>query len=341
MPDSQRDVRFGGYLVLLTDRPSRSRKNPPRMPESPAAATPYEVLGVSASASDDELRRAYRHLLRQTHPDVGGSVTRFHAVQIAWERVGTSANRAVYDRNRYTQAEPQAAGTAYATPSSRSRPAQSGPRARMYGHPGGQTRQRYLALMREWSGRGTIVADPYAPELVRTAPRDIRHYLAKAIAEESTAQLVSTLGIGFTAWHDVETGQHGDKLDHVVLGPAGLFAILSEDWGGPVELQRGELVGEALATGERPMHDLVGSVRSLAHSLRVRFTALVIVLPDAALQEPLIVSTRGRRASVLAVPRSRLIGLLREGGPGMERGSFEKVFELRSRLQNGLRLVSV
>lgn len=311
------------------------------MPESPAAATPYEVLGVSASASHHELRRAYRKLLRQTHPDVGGSVARFHAVQLAWERVGSPASRAIYDRKRDTQAEPQATGSAYATPDSRSRPAQSGPRARMYGHPGGQTRQRYLALLREWSGRGTTVADPYAPELIRTAPRDIRHYLAKAIAEESTAQLVSALGIGFTAWHDVETGERSDKLDHVVLGPAGLFAILSEDWGGPVQLRRGDLVGEALAPGERPMHALEGSARAFARSLRVRLTALVIVLPDGAVSELLIVPSRGRRPSVIAVPRSRLIGLLRDGVPGKERGSFEKVFELRSRLQNGIRLVAV
>lgn len=310
------------------------------MSESPAAASPYEVLGVSASANHDELRRAYRRLLRHTHPDVGGSAERFHAVQIAWERIGSPTSRAAYDRQRYAGAEPSGAGTAHATPASGSRPTQSGLRARMHGHPGGQSRQRYLALLREWAGRGTTIADPYAPELIRTAPREIRHSLAKALAEESTAQLVSALGIGFTAWHDVETGANRDKLDHVVLGPAGLFAILSEDWGGPVQLRRGELVGEALTPGERPMQDLEDAARALARSLRIRFTALVIVLPDEALAEPLTVAARGRRPSIVAVPRSRLIGLLRDGLPGMERGSFEKVFELRSQLQNGIRFVS-
>ncbi|TFB49510.1 J domain-containing protein [Cryobacterium tagatosivorans] len=310
------------------------------MPDSPAAATPYEVLGVSPTASQDELRRAYRRLLRHTHPDVGGSAERFHAVQIAWERVGNPASRAEYDRHRYSEAEPSPSGSFYAAPAAPGRSAQSGGvRARMYGHPGGQTRQHFLSLIREWAGRGTTLDDPYDPGLVRTAPQEIRHRLAKAIAEESTAQLVSGLGIGFTAWHDVDTGEQGQKLDHVVLGPAGLFAILSEDWGAPVQLRRGELAGDTLAPGESPIQGLEDAARALARSLKVRFTALVVVLPDGAVSEPLTVPRRGRRPTVVTIPRSRLVGLLRDGLPGMDRGSFEKVFELRSRLQNGIRFV--
>jgi len=310
------------------------------MHDSPAASTPYEVLGVSPAASADELRRAYRLSLRKTHPDVGGSPAQFHAVQIAWERIGSPDSRAAYDRQRFGDPESPADTDAWAAPAGRGQASRSGPRARMHGHPGGFARQRYLDLMREWSGRGTTVDDPYAPELIRVAPRDIRHLLAKALAEEATAQLVSGLGIGFTAWHDIDTGENTDKLDHVVLGPAGLFGILSEDWGGPVRLRRGELVGESLQPGERPVQEFEGGARGLARALRIRFTALIIVLPDDALTEPLTAPKRGRRPAVIAVPRSRLVGLLREGLPGMDRGSFEKVFELRSTLQNGIRFVA-
>lgn len=310
------------------------------MQDSPAASTPYEVLGVSPDATDDQLRRAYRLLLRQTHPDIGGSASKFHAVQLAWERIGSPENRAAYDRRRFDAPEQAPTTHAYAAPSARGPAAKSSLKTRMHGHPGGQARLRYLDLVREWAGRGTVIDDPYAPDLIRSAPRFVRHCLAKALAEEATAHLVANLGIGFTAWHDVDTGGKTDKLDHIVLGPAGLFGLLSEDWGDSVQLRRGELVGEALLEEDRPIHQFEEAVRMITRGLKVRFTALVVVLPDEALDGPLTLPRRGRRPMVIIIPRSRLVGVLRNGLAGMERGSFEKVFELRSTLQNGLRFVN-
>jgi hypothetical protein len=310
------------------------------MQDSPAASTPYEVLGVSPTATDDELRRAYRLLLRQTHPDVGGSASKFHAVQIAWERIGSPESRAAYDRRRFGESEQGPTTDAYAAPSARGTATTSSLKTRMHGHPGGQARLRYLDLVREWAGRGTVIDDPYAPALIRSAPRLVRHCLAKALAEEATAQLVANLGIGFTAWHDIDTGGQTDKLDHIILGPAGLFGILSEDWGGPVQLRRGELVGDDLADEDRPIHRFDDAARAITRGLKVRFTALIIVLPDGALDEPVSLPKRGRRPMVIVIPRSRLVGVLRDGLAGMERGSFEKVFELRSTLQNGIRFVN-
>jgi hypothetical protein len=312
------------------------------MPESPSAATPYEVLGVSATASEEELRRAYRRLLRQTHPDVGGSAAKFQAVQLAWERVGNPERRARYDRQRYTPAGASDEGaehTPYAAPATGGRTTQSSPRARMHGHPGGHARQRYLSLIREWAGRGTIIDDPYDAELVRSAPREIRHVLAKAMAEEATAQLVSALGIGYTAWHDVDAGDRAEKLDHIVLGPAGLFAMTSEDWGAPVGLKKGELSGETIPPDDEPIDALRRSAKAVSRATGVRFTALVVVVPDEALSDPLAIPARGRHAMTVVVPRSRVVQLLRQGLPGMAQGSFEKVFELRSKLQHGVRFV--
>ena len=312
------------------------------MSDSPAAASPYEVLGVTPSVTDEELRRAYRRMLRQSHPDVGGSAASFHAVQVAWERIGSPESRAAYDGARYPETAYSpgtgTTGTGSGRPAT-GRTSSAGMKARMHGHPGGHSRQRYLTLLREWAGRGTVIDDPYAPDLIRSAPREIRHRLAKALAEESTAQLISGLGIGYTAWHDINTRDDAPKIDHVVLGPAGLFAILSEDWGSPVQLRRGELVGDAIEPDEEPLDEFAAAARILAKSLRVRFTALIVVAPDEAVAEPLTLPSRGRRPMVVVVPRSRLVGVLRGGIAGMESGSFEKVFELRSTLQNGIRFV--
>ncbi len=302
------------------------------MPESPLSSSPYEVLGVAASVSHEELRKAFRKAMRETHPDTGGDPQRFTAVQLAWERVGTPEARAVYDAGRSRSGEHQ---TFTAQPG---RPRQdSRPKARAYGHPGGWRRERFLSQMREWAGRGVTLEDPYDPALVRTAPREIRHTLADALAEESTARTLSTLGIGFTVWHDVSTGPPEQKVDHIVLGPTGLWAMLSEDFGGPVRARKGELIGDAVA-GERPMHELAARAKTLARSMRVKFTGLVIVVPDDAIDEPLLQLGSVRGAAAIVVRQSTLATLLRTGTGAAPIGGNE-LFDVRTRVQSGVRFV--
>ena len=136
--------------------------------------------------------------------------------------------------------------------------------------------------MREWVGRGVSIADPYDPALVRSAPRELRRMLADALAEEATARVVSDLGMGFTVWHDVAAAGRGggndDKLDHIVLSPSGLYAVLSEDFGGPVGVRRGELTGEGVSGA--PVADLLGRMRVVARAAGVRFGGAIVVLPD-------------------------------------------------------------
>jgi len=76
------------------------------MPDSPLSSSPYEVLGVPASATQDELRKAYRRMLRQAHPDTGGTEALFVAVQRAWSAIGTPEARAAYDRGRTPRETP-------------------------------------------------------------------------------------------------------------------------------------------------------------------------------------------------------------------------------------------
>jgi hypothetical protein len=305
------------------------------MPDSPISATPYEVLGVSASATEDELRRAYRRRLRETHPDTGGRASEFTAVQLAWEKIGTITARAAYDGGRSASVVHETFEQRPERPRRDTRPT-----ARSYGHPGGWRRERYLTLVREWVGRGATLDNPYDPALVRSAPRDIRHILADALAEEATARALANLGIAYTVWHDVATpGGPEEKIDHVVLGPTGLFAILSEDWGGPVRVRKGELIGATLAPGEHPFHALSVRTRPLARAARVRFDALVIVVPDDAAEAGLTLAGRMRGVPAALVQHSRLPELLRDGLPGTPAVGGSDLFEVRTRLQAGIRFV--
>lgn len=61
----------------------------------------YEVLGISRSASEVEIKRAFRTQARKFHPDVNKSSdaeTRFKEINEAYEVLGDPSKRSMYDR---------------------------------------------------------------------------------------------------------------------------------------------------------------------------------------------------------------------------------------------------
>ncbi|MFJ2534205.1 DnaJ domain-containing protein [Microbacterium maritypicum] len=308
--------------------------------DSPLSASAYEILGVDPAVDDAELRRAYRLRLRQTHPDTGGDAAIFIQVQRAWELVGTVESRAAYDRRSgVASAATPDADTGWSGWRPQAARTDTRPRARSYGHPGGWRRERYLVLIREWAGRGVEVPDPYDPALVRSAPRDLRRLLADALAEEATARTVSDLGMGFTVWHDVAVGADADdKLDHVVLGPSGLYGVMSEDFGGVVGFRRGEITGPSLGT-RAPVTAALGRMRTIAKTARVRFSGAIIVLPNDDLAQAVTPLGTSRGVPVVVVRRSALAMVLRQGVPQARAIGGNELFDVRTRLQQTVRFV--
>jgi molecular chaperone DnaJ len=61
----------------------------------------YEVLGVGKDASDDEIKKAYRKMARQYHPDVNKAAdaeSKFKEVKEAYDVLSDNQKRSTYDR---------------------------------------------------------------------------------------------------------------------------------------------------------------------------------------------------------------------------------------------------
>lgn len=62
--------------------------------------THYETLGVSETATPEEIKKAYRKLASQHHPDKGGDVAKFQSIEQAYRILSDTQARQQYDLER-------------------------------------------------------------------------------------------------------------------------------------------------------------------------------------------------------------------------------------------------
>lgn len=60
----------------------------------------YQALGVSPTATPEEIKKAYRSLANKHHPDKGGDQAKFKDISVAYDTLGDPQKRAEYDQMR-------------------------------------------------------------------------------------------------------------------------------------------------------------------------------------------------------------------------------------------------
>ncbi len=73
----------------------------------------YETLGINKSASQDEIKQAYRRMAKKYHPDLNhepGAADKFKEVQEAYDILSDSDKKARYDQFGWPGVDPQAGG---------------------------------------------------------------------------------------------------------------------------------------------------------------------------------------------------------------------------------------
>ena len=83
-----------------------------------------------------------------------------------------------------------------------------------------------------------------------------------ARGEEVVAGTLARLSDDWHVFHDFEAGSH--HVDHVLIGPAGVFAVETKNWRDPVRLESGELI----AGGHVPDHPPIAQATAEAKAVK-------------------------------------------------------------------------
>jgi hypothetical protein len=132
---------------------------------------------------------------------------------------------------------------------------------------------------------------------------DERAWRKRALGERATGLWLGRLPEGWFAFHDVPVGERGANIDHLVIGPGGVFTINTKDLTGAIRVSRRTITHGSRRTAFLPkaVAEATRAARLLSRAIgrEVSVRPVLAILADewTVTAEPDDVIVRGPRAA--------------------------------------------
>lgn len=128
------------------------------------------------------------------------------------------------------------------------------------------------------AGAGLLGVAVFLVWAVRDGLNGIRSFFKGARGEEMVAALLEALPSGYHVFHDVPCGESGG-IDHLVVGPSGLFVVETKFWSGVVTVSDGVVRVNGAPPSRSPLQQVVASSGALKVLLEGRLEAAPACVP--------------------------------------------------------------
>lgn len=268
--------------------------------------SPYEILGVSSSASMEEIKIAYRRAARATHPDLGGSEEKFRQVQQAFQDLSDLANPLEHDQTFQRPGDAPRAGFSARPFDERLRKSPQQPKAQMS--------TEYVPPLSDASF--TALSKELSAQKIHGEPRKRGFFSnrARLVREANTINLLSKNVLNVLPAARLLNGlvsPHGGHYDHVLVAGYRMAVINT------MTLPEGyySFDGNVLRHGNKMTQPPAFSISALQRSyMQMNVVAFTLVLsPNGNRHEPVIDYHRNANPTLETTPNVlNAAGLVRE-----------------------------
>lgn len=164
-------------------------------------------------------------------------------------------------------------------------------------------------LPRGVTGAGLLLVAVFLVWAMRDGLRGISGFFKGARGEEMVAALLEGLPGGYHVFHDVPCGTAGG-IDHMVVGPTGLFVIETKFWSGAVKLDGGAILVDGRQPSRPPIRQVRATVRALTEYLEERLESVPPCVPVVCFASNTLGGGRGAAEGTMVCNASELSSLI-------------------------------